>query len=357
MQPLFSKHNENLMVLTPKQEPGKERIRTKSEGSLLYYTSGKGGLPFQGRDPGDSLYAMHFILFCLAALLGCRSNTDKIVQAPKEPLTHANFGLLGVRFYESSRNSKRWEIQSDFAELHRSENYLFLKSVTASFYAERTGNTIRTTSDHGSSFLDKNEVTLEGHVKIVSRSGYEFLLNKLHYFGDKHEFRSTDEVLMQGPEVKRPTMVLRGRGLVADIDQEHFFLKNKVTAKKRIKPDEWMHIRSSEGEFFTEEQRAIFIGNVQSHVPPGLAIRSKSMELVSVSGRELMEASGSVKLAFKDKVGQAEKAFFEAGGDRVILEGNAKIESKQNEVVGRRIVLYTIDDRVEVTQAQGKVRN
>lgn len=274
-----------------------------------------------------------------------------------EPLTRANFGLLGVHFFESSKNAKRWDIQSEFAELHRTENYLFLKQVTADFHAERTGNVVRTTSEHGRSFLDKNEVILDGNVRILSRSGYEFLLNTLNYDGDRHEFSSPDNVSMQGPGVTRPTMVVRGTGLLADIDREHFFLGKRVTARKRVKSDAWMHIRSSQGEFFTQEQKAVFTGRVESKVPPGLIIRSDLMQMVSRSDHELMEARGNVSLVFKDKTGQAEQAFFEAGGDRVILEGNARVESKKSEVSGKRIVLYTMDDRVEVTQAQGRIRD
>lgn len=81
------------------------------------------------------------------------------------------------------------------------------------------------------------------------------------------------------------------------------------------------------------------------------------MELVSTQGRELMEAKGNVEIRFKEKIGHASSATFEAGGDRVVLEGNARVESNKNEVSGTRIVLYTLDDRVEVTQAQGRIRN
>src|SRR5688572_7276667 len=59
----------------------------------------------------------------------------------KSSLTKANFGLLGVRFYQTQSGRKRWKINSEFAELHRKENYAFLEEVTAEFNAGKTGNT------------------------------------------------------------------------------------------------------------------------------------------------------------------------------------------------------------------------
>ena len=292
------------------------------------------------------------------APIGCRvaPHSKRATERP-EPLTNANFGLLGVDFFESVNNTKRWKIQSEFAELHRSDNLLFLKTVTADFFAERTGNVVRTTSDNGRSMLDKNTVNLNGNVRIRAHSGYEFEMNSLQYNGEKHEFQSPDDVLMVGPSRKRPNMILRGRGLSADIDREHFFLKKMVVARKRFREEDWIHVRSSKGEFLTAKQRAVFVGNVDSTIPPGLAVRSDSMDLTSIDAREMMQARGNVVLNFKGKVCRAESASFEAGGDRVILEGNAQVESSDNEISGKRIVLYTVDDRVEVIQARGRIRN
>ncbi len=308
-----------------------------------------------------------FLIVALAITQACWQTSNKTgakgLDGPdvsadmKDPLTTASFGLLGVNFYESSHNLKRWNVQSAFAEIHRAENYIFLKTVEADFFAERTKNVIHTVSDHGRSALDKNEVDLEGHVHIRSRTGYEFVMNSLKYDGQKHQFRTPDDVVMQGPNILKPNMILHGTGLSADIDQEHFFLHRRVTSRKRFKGNDWLLISSQQGEFFTEEQHAIFSGRVQSSVPPGLAVQSDFLELISTDNRELMEARGNVTLQQKDKLGWAESAFFEAGGEKIILEGSARLESKGNEIRGRRIVLYTTDDRVEVNDAQGRIRN
>ncbi|MBI1861907.1 MAG: LPS export ABC transporter periplasmic protein LptC [Deltaproteobacteria bacterium] len=306
---------------------------------------------------------MALFLLVLVAISGCRlfdrdspSEMDADLDM-KDPMTRANFGLLGVEFFESGNNAKRWNINSNYAEIHRSENYVFLKTVAADFHAERTGNVIHTLSDQGRSALDKNQVDLSGNVKIKARTGYEFAMNTLVYDGEAHAFRSNDEVLMQGPQSTRPSMILRGTGLVGDIDREHFILRYRVTARKRFRGDDWLKVKSQQGEFFTEEQHAIFEGKVTTHLPSGLAVESDVMDLTSTQDREIMEARGTVTMLFKEKRGWAQNAYFEAGGDRIILEGNAKVESKRSEVRGRRITLFTMDDRVEVSEAEGRVQN
>src|SRR5438105_3076512 len=82
-----------------------------------------------------------------------------------------------------------------------------------------------------------------------------------------YELTNEDIVHMKGPDVDRPDMTLRGVGLMADVDHEHFFLKKNVSARKRMKKNEWLDIHSHSGEFFTNESRAIFIHEVNSKMP------------------------------------------------------------------------------------------
>jgi LPS export ABC transporter protein LptC/lipopolysaccharide transport protein LptA len=269
-------------------------------------------------------------------------------------LTKANFGLLGVDFYETSEGRKHWNIRSDFAELHRRENYAFLKQVDADFFAEKTGNLVNTTSDFGRSWLDKRLVHLEGNVLIHSRQGYLFAMNAVDYTGATHQFHSTDWVTMRGPDLSRPTMYLRGIGLTADIDREHFLLKRKVSARKKLAGQEWLRITSQSGEFFTNESVAVFTGKVKS-VMPKIDIDSDEFRLTSNKDKEFIAAKGNVTLRNRDRVGTAESAYIELGGDRIELAGKARVGSKGNEVTGHVIRIYTDDDRIEVEQAQGKV--
>lgn len=273
----------------------------------------------------------------------------------KASLTGANFGLLGVQVFETNDGKKHWNIRSRFAELHRKENYAFMKEVDADFFAEKTGNVVTTKSDYGRSLIEKNLVELEGNVAIRSKRGYLFTMDKLNYDGNTHGFSTEESVQMKGPDISKPSMFLRGTGLNADIDREHFILKRNVNAQKKLKSSEWLRVQSRSGEFFTDENRAVFIGKVRS-VLPNTHIDSDIFEMSMNQERELLTARGNVKLTSRDRIGRADNVELEIGGNKIVLEGKARIESKDNQIAGKRIVMYTDEDRVEVQEAEGKLR-
>jgi LPS export ABC transporter protein LptC/lipopolysaccharide transport protein LptA len=273
----------------------------------------------------------------------------------KTSQTKANFGLQGVRFYETTLNKPRWNIESKFAELHRKENYAFLQDVSSNFYAEATGNVVTTKSDYGRCQLDSSEVLLEGNVVVHSKRGYLFELPRLKYVGKRHEFYSDDAVEMKGPSVDRPSMTLRGIGLKADIDREYFTVKRNVVAQKKLRNSEWIKITSQTGEFHTEDQHAFFQGSVNS-ILNSARIQSDSLELVVSDQKELINARGNVVLHTKKRKAHADTALLEAGSSQIVLEGRASVDADDNQIRGRRILLYSDEDRVEVEQAEGRIR-
>lgn len=312
----------------------------------------------------------HFALglWFLLVLLWPRSSNDfsKMEQsAPsslsqeelyRSTITDANFGLLGLRFYESVEGQPRWKIESQFAELHRKENYLFLKSVSADFFSEATQNKILTQSDYGRSWTEKNYVELDGNVSIKSGKGYLFWMEHLNYDGKNHEFTTKDTVHMKGPNVDRPIMFLKGTGLTAQISKEHFILNSNVSSQKKLQNGQWMKVLSKAGEFFTHDSRAIFFGGVKSSLP-NATITSDVFEFSSEEGQENVQAFGNVVLRNKDRIGYAQKAYLEVGGSEIILEGKAKLEADGNTIEGKRIKLYSDDDKIEVDEAEGKTKN
>lgn len=276
-------------------------------------------------------------------------------QLYKASLTKAHSGLLDADFYETARGRKHWNIKSKFAELHRKENYIFMKEVTSRFFAEKTDNVVSTTSNYGRSWMDSNIVQLEGNVLVRSAQGYVFTMNRLNYDGKSHKFRSRDLVRMKGPNPENPKMLLRGKGLIADIDIEHFRLKRNVSARKKLENSKWLYITSTSGEFYTAEDRALFYENVHSTMPK-VDITGDEMELNTSEGHEFLLAKGNVVLKNRNRTGKAENAYIEIGGDEIILAGNAQIDSNENDdqIRGKRIILSTNDDRLEVEKAEGR---
>jgi len=275
----------------------------------------------------------------------------------QSPLTEANFGLLGVDFYETSEGRKHWHIKSKFAELHRKENYAFMQSVKGDFFSEKTGNVIKTESEYGRSHVDKRVIELEGNVAIRSAQGYLFEMEKLTYDGRSKQFHTNDLIRVKGPNVHHPTLMLKGRGLTGSLEREHFRLERGVTAQKQLNQKaDWLKVNSQTGEFFSAEQRAIFNGKVKTSLPK-MVIDSDSLELGMSAKKESLKANGNVVLKLKDKLAKAEQLSVDFSTNKIVMQGNAKVEAKDNQIVGKKIVLYTDDDRVEVEGAEGQVKN
>jgi len=270
----------------------------------------------------------------------------------KSVSTKANFGLMGLKYYESVGGKKHWYIESKYAELHRKENYAFLTEVMAQFFAKSTGNTVTTLSQYGRSWNDKNLIELEGDVRIHSKNGYLFEMDKMNYNSKRHEFVSDDFVKMRGPNIHRPKMILSGTGLQADIDHEEFFLQKNVTAERKMKGSGALKIQSDSGQFFTNESRAVFLGQVKAKMPQTF-IESDVFELSMDAEEETISASGKVLLKNRGRTATAESALIELNGTEILLEGRAQIETENNRVEGRRIKIYTDDDRIDVEEASG----
>ncbi len=282
----------------------------------------------------------------------------------RSALTSAGFGLLGVRIYETGEDAKHWRIKSRFAELHRKENYAFLEDVIAEFISKKSKNVVTTKSRYGRSRLDQQRVDLEGNVSIRSTKGYLFTMDTLAYDGKSHELSTEDAVYMKGPNPEKPTITLHGTGLLGDVDNEHFFLKRGVVAQRKLsKPldpknpsagGDWLRVTSVSGEFFTNEGRAVFLKKVRANMPTA-SMDSDLLEVTVVEDSESLRANGHVVLKSRDRVGEAETAHIAIGSNLVVLEGRAQVrDQKNNRLSGRRILMYTDSDRIEVEDAQGR---
>ncbi len=267
--------------------------------------------------------------------------------------TKANFGMLNARFYETLEDKSRWKIHSEFAELHRRDDYTYMKTVVAEFTSMKSGNVVRTQSDYGRSYLSRKVVEMNGDVRITSKQGYLFRMESLTYSGRTRQFQSPDLVRMEGPDPARPRMRLRGMGMNGNVDNEYFFLKKQIHAERRLgTTGEWLKIDSQTGEFFTGEQRSIFSGKVKALMPK-MTVDCDKLRLVLSGDTEDIEARGNVKILTRGRTAYADTASLVVGGNQILLEGKARVDSKDNQIRGKKILLFTDEDRIEVEEAEG----
>ena len=158
---------------------------------------------------------------------------------------------------------------------------------------------------------------------------------------------------MEGPDPLRPKMRLRGTGLLGNAETEHFVLKKNVHGERRIGGQgEVLKIDSAQGEFFTAEQRSLFIGKVKA-VMPKMSVTCDRLKLKLAGEAEDIEALGNVKVLTRGRTAFADSAILQIGGNQILLEGKARVDSPENQIRGKRILLFTDEDRIEVEEAEG----
>jgi lipopolysaccharide transport protein LptA len=217
----------------------------------------------------------------------------------------------------------------------------------------KSGNVVRAESDYGRSYLSRKVVDLNGDVRITSKQGYRFRMENLTYQGMSRQFSSPDLVKMEGPDPEKPRMRLRGTGLIGHVDNEHFFLKKQVHGERRLGGSgDWLKIDSQQGDFFTGEQRSIFSGKVKA-VMPKMTVDCDKLKLLLSGESEDIEATGNVKVLMRNRAAYADTASLVVGGNQILLEGKARVDSKDNQIRGRKILLFTDEDRIEVEEAEG----
>lgn len=302
-----------------------------------------------------------WIVLFLAWPRAANEHTDQVLQVPSaqiqlygSEITKTDFGLLGARFFESQDNRPTWEIRSHFAELNRSEDFLYMREVDADFFGQNSGNVIHTLSDFGRSYLGQHRVDLEGNVKIRSRSGYVFRMAKLEYVGEKKIFSTESPVQMLGPDPENPRMKLAGKGMIGSTEDEIFRIRSTVSASRRLVNQDWIHIQSNRGDFHTRTGNAFFSKRVRAQMPK-IELECDRFELGVGAEEERLLAMGAVRLKNRDRIGIAEKAEILIGSDTIILEGGAQITTDSNHIEGAKITIRSIDDTLDVQTARGNL--
>jgi LPS export ABC transporter protein LptC/lipopolysaccharide transport protein LptA len=275
---------------------------------------------------------------------------------PTEDST-AMLGLRGVRLFQSSEGKPRLRMVAAGAEIFRSENYCLFQKIDAEFFAS-SGKLIRAESDDGRSKLDAQsdfeEVELRGNVVVRSSEGYRMRVDTLVYDAPKHQLRSNDPVEIVGPNAARPTLVLKGKGLVGDVDEERFRLHRDVTVDRQLSgTDRRLKVSAQSGEFFTAQHRAVFTKSARARLP-NLEVQADRIELAFGGALEAMEAQGDVRLKSGDRSGRANGATFDLSTGAVVLRGAAEVVSPDGEVKGQRISFDLNGDRFEVDAAEGR---
>lgn len=124
-----------------------------------------------------------------------------------------------------------WELQADESSYYFDENISIAENIELRYYKD--GSVSATVnSDQAIINTDSNDIDLIGDVNILSTSGNRLHTSKIKW-NNREKYLDTDEPVVI---IKKNGDIIKGTGLRADYDLEHYEIKRKIVAiTRRIK--------------------------------------------------------------------------------------------------------------------------
>ncbi len=166
------------------------------------------------------------VLLISAAAYFVKMQADKLPGKALLKIMSDNIDLQvkNVHYTDVSDKGSKWEVNADTARYIRNENRAFLDKVSIKLILVN-GKEYVLHADKGELKTDTNDMTVSGHVVIVSNNGDRFTTDYLHYSDSLRLFETDAPVEMENERAK-----IRGVGLKLSLNDESASLLSGVRA-------------------------------------------------------------------------------------------------------------------------------
>ena len=122
---------------------------------------------------------------------------------------------------------KEWALDAQSAQVFEAEKKVALKKLEVIFFSdEEKGFTL--VADQGELYTDSKDVIVSGNVVTTTDQGFQIESDSLKYNSQDRTISTTDRVTLRGNN-----MVMKGKGMVIDVDTETLNLLEEVTASEQ----------------------------------------------------------------------------------------------------------------------------
>jgi LPS export ABC transporter protein LptC/lipopolysaccharide transport protein LptA len=274
----------------------------------------------------------------------------------KKEKKNASQVISKIELVESNEKGKEWELKADEASLFEVDQLWQLRTVGIQLYGE-AGATYHVTGDTGTVAIDTKDILIEGNVKIVSSSGYQFSTASARYVSETRELLAPNEVVMEGPpEEKDRRLNLTGMGLLAKMDDNNIYVLRDVRATKGIESNETVSIQSGSAEFSGKNHTARFIRDVIVDMG-GTRITGPQAEFYydnKSSEVKSMSVLGGIKISDIDKWAAADRIDMYFEEKKFVLSGSPRVIQNNDELVGEEIIFHNGGEDIEVKGAKAR---
>ncbi len=138
--------------------------------------------------------------------------------------TDADLRIKDVFLTEDKGGEKAWELKADWARVYRENNKTLLEDLRVKVFIENR-KPIHITGESGELNNESKDIQIRGNVEVVSEDGYTLRTEELKWLSEKREIVTEKAVWIAGK-----TFRLNGNGLRLKVDEQRFWLENKVKA-------------------------------------------------------------------------------------------------------------------------------
>ncbi len=138
--------------------------------------------------------------------------------------TDADLRLKDVFLTEDKGGAKVWELKAEWAQMYHENNKTLLEDIRVKVFVEGR-KPVHITGETGELDNESKDIRIRGNVEVVSEDGYTLRTEELRWRNEQREIVTKRPVWIAGK-----TFRLIGNGLRVKVDEQRFWLENKVKA-------------------------------------------------------------------------------------------------------------------------------
>lgn len=293
------------------------------------------------------LFILISVLIVYAYFLTKASFGTLIDFKPQVEIDEAKVFIKNFTLDETDGKKPVWKLNAFEAKLFESIEEMHFSKIFFKIFQEDK-NDYLIDANTGIYKMNEKLITLTGNVKIKSINGFIFKTSKLLYFTESKNLETDEKISASDTSTQQE---LSGKGLKANIDDKFFtILEDGVVSSAKDKMD----IKSNKVNFYTKDNMVEFIDYVRARKNNINIFCNKMFVYYNRKGFQTMKAYGKVKILIDEDKAYAKEAVLD--NKKLLLNGDARFVSKQDEFTGSYIEYDLKTKDIEVKNVSGSVK-
>jgi LPS export ABC transporter protein LptC len=265
--------------------------------------------------------------------------------------------VKGVHLIESRGEQSDWELWADQADRLRNEEVWNLAGVRSHFFGQ-DGVIYKTQGRKGTVSEDQKRISISGKVVTNATNGYQFETDHMYFASEERMLVSPGAITLLGPRDHNGLrMTIKGGELRANLANNKIEVMKRVDARKALKNNQWVQIKSQTAVLDENGRSVHFVGNVTIDLntmrvsgPSAILYLKKDKDMV-----ESIQMAGGVRITDENKWATSEALNANLETETVVLEGRPRIVQSQEELRGEKIILLDGGKRVQVLRGKAAI--